>query len=47
MKTLNVQFMINSGNEQNDIKILDALKTQLKIQNKLLPKQITIMFGEE
>ena len=47
MKSLNIQFIIDSGNDGNDEKIREMLKNQIKMQNKLLPSAVKVLIGEE
>lgn len=47
MKTLNVQYIVDVGDESKDEAIIDALRAQVRKQQGLQPQGVQVLFGEE
>jgi len=46
-KVLNVQFVVDVGDEKKETTIVEELKRQMKLQNHLLPRSVKVLYGEE
>ena len=46
-KVLNVQFIVDMGDDNKDSQVIDMLTKQMKLQNHMLPPQVKVLFGEE
>lgn len=47
MKVLNIQYIVDSGDDSKDSLVIEALRRQVKKQQELQPQGVRVLFGEE
>jgi len=47
MRVLNMQYIIDVGDDDKDDAIINAIRSQVKKQQELSPDGVKVLFGEE